>query len=495
MIIPDSIATYVSFVDKQPLSAKDYLISLFDRYDIVIFSEREHDELTQYELLVDLFSDSRFYDQVGDIFMELGGANYDDAINNYLLSENLSKEQSNAKALDIQRNASWYPIWDSYDQHFLLTSLYQINKRLPVQQKLKLHPSDIAIDWKEMKTMEDVITHIGNEAVQVGRDSVIGTNIVSYINKIEASSAKRKKYFVILNSAHATRGIWTMGNISTKSAASYIFESFDNRTANVLLNSESLLNMYSTMAGLPESLPILKGKLDAAFELLGTDDKGFDMKGSPLEGQRFENMPMLDTTLTYEKEFTGFVFYRSFPRQELVKGVSGLVDATFKPELVRRYQLWQGMTNSFPSDAEFEDLNRVVNRSPDGLVSYWQKVMYWIGGGKGILAFYKSGQPISEAVNFIKQERMKRSNSEYNVSEMGINAFGYALMGQGKNEDAATIFLLNTKFYPNSWNTYDSYGDVLLKLDRKGEALKAYKRSLDLNPGNEKAKALLKSPE
>lgn len=494
-IVPDSIASYVSFVDQQKLSAKDYIISLFDRYDIVVFYERSHDELTQYELLTSLFSESRFYNQVGDIFMEIGGSNYDDEINKYLLTENLSPDQSNKKALEIQRNSSWYPLWERYNYHYLLTSLYKTNKSLPIQKKIKLHPTDIAIDWKDIKTVPDVITKILSEQVQDGRDSVMGNHIVSSIERINTSPSKRKKYFIILNSAHATRGVYSLYDHSTKSAATYVFEKFGNRAANVLLNSESLLNMYSTVAGLPETLPILKGKLDAAFELLGIDDKGFDIKGSPLENQRFEGMTMLDSTLANEKVFTGFVFYKSFPRQEGVNGVPGLVDETFKPELVRRYKLWEEVTNRHLTDKDYENFDRIITKSPDGLATYWQKVMYWIGGGKGLLTFYKDGQPIAEVVNFIKQERMKGSNSDYNVSELGINSFGYALMQQGHDEDALTILKLNTQFYPNSWNTFDSYGDILLKLDRKQEAIAAFKKSLELNPGNEKAKMILKKME
>ena len=149
------------------------------------------------------------------------------------------------------------------------------------------------------------------------------------------------------------------------------------------------------------------------------------------------------------------------------------------------------MTNSFPSDDQFENYNKIIKRSPDGLATYWQKVMYCIGGGKGILTFYKAGQPIEEVVNFIKQERLKGSNSDYNVSELGINSFGGALMKQGRDEDALNILKLNTEFYPSAWNTFDSYGDILLKLGRKEEALKIYKKSLELNPGNEKAKIIL----
>lgn len=74
LVVPDEIAPYVNFLKQQKLTAKDYLLSLFDRYDIVVFSERIHDELTQYaavlssqlrttQLIVSLFS---FYPGTAD---------------------------------------------------------------------------------------------------------------------------------------------------------------------------------------------------------------------------------------------------------------------------------------------------------------------------------------------------------------------------------------------------------------------------------------------
>ena len=56
----------------------------------------------------------------------------------YLLSPNLTPEQSNQKALELQRDATWYPIWEHYNYHFLLTSLYEVNKALPENKKIKL---------------------------------------------------------------------------------------------------------------------------------------------------------------------------------------------------------------------------------------------------------------------------------------------------------------------------------------------------------------------
>jgi hypothetical protein len=45
----------MSFVEKHRLPAIDYTLHLFDRYSIVMFCQRKHNELTQYESLTDLF--------------------------------------------------------------------------------------------------------------------------------------------------------------------------------------------------------------------------------------------------------------------------------------------------------------------------------------------------------------------------------------------------------------------------------------------------------
>lgn len=481
---PDSIVTYVDFIKNQQLSAKEYLLGLFNRYDIVVFGERTHDEFTQYELLKDLFSDERFYSKVGDIFMEIGGSNFDGEINQYLLSPNLTIEQSRQKALEIQRNAAWYPLWERYNYHYLLTSLYEINRNLPVHKKLKLHPTDIAADWKEIKNEEDVNREILN--LQDSRDSVMAKNIISYINKNSEKENVRKKYFLILNMPHASRGTLDFGDVKTKSAASYIFDEFPNSTANILINIPDMRQMISSN-NLPAAVPIIDGKLDAAFEYVGIDDLGFDIKSSPLDGLPFDNFMMDNPSLTNEQVFTGYVFYKSYPGQEHINGVPGIINDEYLPELKRRYSIWP----YHASEQQIRAYNAAITKKPADLISYWQKVIYWSGGGKPILGFYNTKGSIDETIQFILREREKGSDTYYNISEIGMNDFGYALAALGKENDALKIFKLNTELYPNASNTYDSYGEMLLKLGRTEEAKTAYRKALDLNPENVNAKRVL----
>ena len=69
---------------------------------------------------------------------------------------------------------------------------------------MKLHPTDIAVDWNNIMTPDDVTAKIFN--TQDSRDSVMGNNIVAYIKKIMLMLAG-EKYFAILNSAHSTKGV------------------------------------------------------------------------------------------------------------------------------------------------------------------------------------------------------------------------------------------------------------------------------------------------
>ena len=53
------------------------------------------------------------------------------------------------------------------------------------------------------------------------------------------------------------------------------------------------------------------------------------------------------------------------------------------------------------------------------------------------------------------------------------------------------MFKLNTQLYPNGFNTWDSYSECLLILGNKEDGIKAYKKSLELNPKNKNAEKVL----
>lgn len=108
---------------------------------------------------------------------------------------------------------------------------------------------------------------------------------------------------------------------------------------------------------------------------------------------------------------------------------------------------------------------------------------------KRISEFLNEGKNVIELIQFIKQEDI--GHSKYDLSERAITSLGYQLMSQKKMDDALAIFKLNTELYPDGYNTFDSYGECLLKMGDKENAIIAYKKSLELNPDNKNAEKVL----
>jgi CubicO group peptidase (beta-lactamase class C family) len=75
--------------------------------------------------------------------------------------------------------------------------------------------------------------------------------------------------------------------------------------------------------------------------------------------------------------------------------------------------------------------------------------------------------------------------------ERWVNRIGYRLMRGDMGERALDLFEFNTRIFPESWNTWDSLGEAHFNLGHKEEAIKAYKKSLELNPDNKDAEKMI----
>ncbi len=80
--------------------------------------------------------------------------------------------------------------------------------------------------------------------------------------------------------------------------------------------------------------------------------------------------------------------------------------------------------------------------------------------------------------------------SEFN-NEFEINWQGYQLLRNGRVDDALKVFQLNTELYPEASNTWDSLAEGYMTMGDKAQATKYYKKSLELDPMNENAKAMI----
>lgn len=92
----------------------------------------------------------------------------------------------------------------------------------------------------------------------------------------------------------------------------------------------------------------------------------------------------------------------------------------------------------------------------------------------------------------LEQFHSLRGSQDYYTSESSLNALGYRLLSEKKPAEAVAVLKLNTELYPRSANAYDSLGEAFLAAGDKGQAARNYRRSLELNPKNDNARAALR---
>ncbi len=66
------------------------------------------------------------------------------------------------------------------------------------------------------------------------------------------------------------------------------------------------------------------------------------------------------------------------------------------------------------------------------------------------------------------------------ATEAQLNAYGYQLLNQKRNGEALAIFIRNTKEHPDSWNVWDSLGEMYATMGDKGKATTNYRKALAL---------------
>lgn len=89
---------------------------------------------------------------------------------------------------------------------------------------------------------------------------------------------------------------------------------------------------------------------------------------------------------------------------------------------------------------------------------------------------------IENGIQFYKEHKDLET---YYSSEEELIIEGYRFLHAGNAKYAAEVFKLSTEVFPDKDNPYDSYGEALLVLGDTLQAIKNYKKSIELNPNNQ----------
>jgi len=324
------IKPYVDFLKKaEKKSAKNYILEKFKNHDIVIFCERHHSDLSQYELIKEIISDDYFKENVRNIFTEIGVINLQPEITEFLKTKGLDSLYVEKKLNEFQQNSNFYSIWERYNYHYFLRTIYDINNSS--ENQISYYPSDVEFDWKKVKTKEDY--KIEYEIETEPRDSLMAYNIINQYEKIK--SKNNKKALVILNYRHAFKihAIRKNGEVQDN-AGKYLSDYFGNRAFHILTNCPLF-----HIKGKNVAYDLIQGgKWDASFKYINVENMGFDFDNSVFGNDHFD-MWHGKTDAKYKNVFDGFVFYKTIEDHKLIDYYDGLISKDYEEEFFRRSKI------------------------------------------------------------------------------------------------------------------------------------------------------------
>jgi len=320
-----STAPYVAFLRQGQAAPVDYVIGLFDRYDVVVLCERPHPEATQWDFIYDVVRDPRFIDRVGHVFTEYGAREMQPYLDSMMAADGLSAGKVHDRIVQIMRNWPVWPIWHNTNFYDYLTRLYALNQSLPPAKRIRLHFTDASVNWPVITTKEDYRAYW---RATRDRDQNMARCVIEQMGELAKSWSIPPKCLVVMNYRHAFDLTNRSPSAPRQNTYEYLKDAFGDHVANVLLNYWLLW-------------PVAGGVWDAAFEETDIRPAGFDFKGSPFGEEPFDLFlfrPKLKGELRYRDVFTGFVFVNPLDSQYTEVGVPGLYKG-FEKEVLRRTEL------------------------------------------------------------------------------------------------------------------------------------------------------------
>ena len=185
---PNEVRPYVSHLRDHAKPPVEYVLKLFDSHDLIVLAERTHPETTQWDFIYKLTADPRFIKQVGHVFTEYGSVSQQRSLEQLMAADDLSEEEVRRRVIAILRNFPTHPHgWQNNNFFDYLTRLYQLNRSLAADERIKLYFSGVPWQW-EGKTKADYDLFWKTQMPK--RDQIMADRIASQFKEILASDSR-----------------------------------------------------------------------------------------------------------------------------------------------------------------------------------------------------------------------------------------------------------------------------------------------------------------
>jgi len=314
------VGVYVQYLARHGQDPVEYLVNLFDKYDVVVFMESMHVEQGQYDYLGKVIAHPKFAKLVRAVFTEVGCAGQQPLMDAFLSSPALDDQL----LIKINRVNVWPLGWSYANTINFWKQIWQVNSKLSPDMKIWAYLTD-QWSWDKIKTPQD---YQKAEAALIGRDRWMADNIINAIERQNDTVNKKHKFLVIMNARHAF-GLALNRNGKGDNVGRYLKLKWPGRVGNVFQHYFVPVAEDTTL--------IHDGLWDAAFYLNGDKPAGFDLKGSPFGQDVFDFYGNLYSSgNTYETVFDGMVFLGPLKDRMLSGPYPGFYDPAYDQQVKER---------------------------------------------------------------------------------------------------------------------------------------------------------------
>lgn len=316
----------------------DFVIDLYDRYDIVILGERDHRDTVQYSFVKDIISDSRFIENVGHVYTEVGCNSATENANDLITRKFRNESEFKSAAVVHLRQEEWWPLWEKWNRYKFLRDLSNINDTLSVSRKIIVGLTDVDYPWDRVKTADEYERFYNEQTAN--RDSIMARNFCKMYRRQIPRNGKQKA-LLITNAPHA------INNPAVKNEGWLLKQEFGDKVVIVLMNWDEWWQDKITLLD--------NGRVDAAFCLADNEPTAIMLHENAIGNISAHNQKLKDVA-------DAMIF--DVPINEFVCkcGLDGLITTDFEKEIVRRDSIVHKVVYPNRKTSSLDAIYREYNR-------------------------------------------------------------------------------------------------------------------------------------
>jgi len=344
------IKPYLELLEQQGHEPHAFMIKAFEKYPLVVMGEI-HNRPRYWAFNTQLIRDPAFAQTVGTIYMELP-SNHQESIDTFLAQDTCEKERV------IRMLRDFFELgWPCKSTLDFFVAVWQVNQKLPLDQKLRIRLVDMQRPWEKIQKRQDW------RAYNVDRDLFMAENIL----EDRRANKDRRHGFFIVGMGHAMEEFYYVDRKTpSKSSGWYLKQALDDQLFTVFQHAPVMTDSGEVWGRLA------LGLIDTVFAQLNDRPVAFTLQKGPFGKLPFDGMPDKDIYGGFRDGYDAYLYLIPLEDETLSPLIDGFYSDDFMPEIDRRYRLMFG--ESLFSDIDMPTPERVIKRQ-----AYWGQARHWVG--------------------------------------------------------------------------------------------------------------------